>query len=99
MKKIAFNTPGATLERSPDGKLVRKSFRGTAELPFSEDNLQQAKAAALPGTMRILSVEEHNEKHNIPNEEVLQRICLADRATGKPFEVYIENGQLMMEGL
>ena len=95
MKIIQYKTLGAMLERGPDGKLVRKVLHGSAELPFSEDNLQQANAAALPGTVQIRSVEGQD----ISREEVHQRFCLQDRANGKLFEVYIENGQLMMEVL
>ena len=99
MKKIAFNTSGAMLEHSSDGKLVRKSVRGAAELPFSEDNLQQAAAKALPGSVRIIADTDPDSHGTVPREDVLPSICLKDRATGKLFEVYIENGQLMMEVL
>lgn len=92
MKIIQYKTLGAMLEPGPGGKSVRKSVNVTAEVAFSEEALRQAEAAALPGTVRIIEKEAVASFRN-----AAPSICLTDRATGKLFEVYIENGQLMME--
>ena len=92
MKFIQYKTLGAMLERGLDGKPVRKRVSVTAEVPFSEEALQQAEATALPGTVQVIDKEERTA-----SLRAVPSICLSDRATGKLFEVYIENGQLMME--
>lgn len=93
MKKIRYKLPAAMLEHGSDGKLIRKPLTATTETPFSEENLLQAEAKALPGTVQIVESQEQA----VPSVVAQDCICLIDRATGKPFEVYIENGQLMME--
>lgn len=93
MKNIQYKTQGATLEAGPDGKMVKKPFYATAEIPFSEENLLQAESKALPGTVKVVETSERDDRPVAARD----RVCLIDRATGKPFEVYIENGQLMME--
>lgn len=99
MKKIEYQVPGAMLERSPDGKLARKPFNATAEIPFSEENLQKAETIGLPGSVQILRKEDHPLLRGEQIQKVLPFISLTDRATGKIVELYVENGQLMMEVL
>lgn len=96
MKNIQFKVPGAMLVRSPDGKMVRKSFDATVELPFSEDNLHYAKEKAFPNSVQVFDAENESAASC---ETALNRICLADRQTGSSMQLYVENGQLMMEVL
>ena len=95
MKNIQYKTHGAMLEAGPAGKMIKKPFYATAEIPFSEENWQKAEAEAVPGTVQLLNeADAEPAPHNGQSS-----IQLIDRATGKLYEVYIENGQLMMEVL
>ena len=92
MKFIQFKTSGAMLESSHAGTPIRKNVDVAAEVPFSEETLQRVEAVALPGTVRIIEKEESEAP--IRAEPFIR---LADRTTGRPYEVFVENGQLMME--
>ena len=90
MKKIAYTATGAAWEPNADGKLVSKAIRTRVELPYSAENLIRADSEAEPGSVTVFEV---------PNEAApaQDRLILQDRATGKAFEIFIQNGKLMME--
>lgn len=92
MKTIVYKKTGTMLSRSGRGK-THEPVGVTVEVPFSEENLQCAEAEALPGSLQIL------EESGAASEEltVHQKLVLQDRATGKLYEIYVENGKLMME--
>ena len=98
MKNIQFKAPGAMLVRSPEGKMVRKAFDATVELPFSEDNLHYAEEKAVPNSVQVYDVTAEPEA-DATCKSALDRICLADRQTGSSMQLYVENGKLMMEVL
>ena len=91
MKKILYKTLGTILEPGPGGNPIRKSVSVTTEVPYSEEALRQAEATALPGTVQVIDREE------VAAPIGKSAIRLTDRATGLLYEVYIENGQLLME--
>lgn len=94
MKIIRYKTLGAMLELGPDGKPIRKDVSVTTEVPYSQEALRKAESTALPGTVQTIE-----RKDPADTAKPVQSICFSDRATGKTYEVYVENGQLMMEVL
>ena len=97
MKKIVYKTQGTMLVPGPSGGLIPRKFEADAEAPYTEENLAEAEARALPGSLQILS---HEDSSQIPvSAEPLLGITLKDRATGKLYELYIENGKVMKEVL
>lgn len=94
MKTIVYKKPGTMLSRSGQGKTL-EPVGVTVEVPFSEENLQRADAEALPGSLQILDLPDAD-----PEEyPVSKNLVLRDRASGKLYEIFVENGKLMMEVL
>ncbi len=94
MKVIEYKIAGAMLAGSGQGA-TEKPVNATVELPFSDSNLKRADAEALPGTVQVLEIPEASGTE----DPVHQRLVLQDRATGKLYELYIEDGKLMKEAL
>lgn len=94
MKTIVYKKPGTMLSRSGRGETL-EPVGVTVEVPFSEENLQRAEAEALAGSLQILE-----ELDSAPEESAVhQKLVLQDHTTGNLYELYVENGKLMMEVL
>ena len=91
MKKIIYKIHGEQLLSSRISTPESRPVVLVKEVPYSEPALERAKAEALPGTLEIL------EEPEPVSEEIHDRILLKDRSTDKVFELYVENGKLMME--
>lgn len=91
MKKIIYKIHGEQLLNSRISTPESRPVVLIKEVPYSEAALEWAKAEALPGTLEILEEPEPFLG------ETCDRILLKDRGTGKVFELYVENGKLMME--
>jgi hypothetical protein len=61
MKKIIYKTPGAMLITGENGDVVSKEIVGTAEIPYSEENLEYVKSVALNGGYEIHDDGESRE--------------------------------------
>ena len=92
MKKIIYNTPGAALIPGTHGGTNLDPVSVAVELPFSPENLRQAEAEASPGSLLIRESSEDEA-----TADVLDRLVLKDRAADRLYELYVENGKLMME--
>ena len=53
MKKIIYKTPGAMLAMGENGEAVSKFIVGTAEMAYSEENLEYVKTVALNGEYTV----------------------------------------------
>ena len=91
MKKIEYQAAGSTIISGKNGKLEKQSISVTVELPYSAENLQKAEAEAFPGTLSI------KEEPVAAPSAAQDSMVLVDRATGKPFTVYVSGGALVME--
>lgn len=76
------------------GELIRKPILGTAEIPYSEKNLEMVKRIASDGAYEIV-----NSDDAAPDEAAASRdqIRIVEQGTGKTYVLYVENGKLMME--
>lgn len=92
MKKIIYKVLGKQLTGSRFSGTEEIPVEVSQEVPFSEEALELAEAAALPGSLRIVEEPDLADR-----ETTFERILLKDRSTGKLFELYVENGKLMME--
>jgi hypothetical protein len=92
MKKIIYKVLGKQLTGSRFSGTEEVPVEVSQEVPFSEAALDWAKTEALPGSLQIVEDTDPAELEN-----TLAKILLKDRSTGKLFELYVENGKLMME--
>lgn len=100
MKKIFYKTSGTMLVAGPNGDLVPKPVEASVEAAYSESALQYAETVAIPGSIVILGDDAPAKADTIETPEPINtRLLLQDRATGKIYEIYVENGKLMMEVL
>lgn len=91
MKKIIYKVHSQQLLGSRFSTPETRPVVVSKEVPYSEAALEWAKTEALPGTLEIL------EETEPVAAEVCNKILLKDRSTDKVFELYVENGKLMME--
>lgn len=94
MKTIAYKTTGAALVPGVYGESRLEPIGVKVELPYTPENLERAEAEATPGTLLIWESSDDDELL-----DVRDRLVLKDRSTEKLFELYVENGKLMMEVL
>lgn len=92
MKIIRYKTAGEMLTQIRNGSLQKQTITGTVEKPYSEEALKEAEAEAIPGTIEVIDAVLPVAHHVLHDQ-----LALVDRATGKPYVVYVENGKLMME--
>ena len=96
MKIIRYKTAGEMLTQIRNGSLQKQTITGTVEKPYSEEALKEAEAEAIPGTIEVIDAVPP-VANNVAHHVLHDQLALVDRATGKPYVVYVENGKLMME--
>ena len=97
MKTIRYKATGEALLTGANGGLKSQPIATIVEVPYSESNLKAAEENALSGTIEVLDAPESEIPPDNSDDVHRKQIVFVDRATGKPYSVYVENGKLMME--
>ena len=97
MKTIRYETAGEMLTQGRSGSIQKQAIVGLVEKPYSEEAMREAEAEAMPGTIEIVDAQDPAAQDFDAVHERLDQLVLVDRASGKPYVVYVENGKLMME--
>ena len=98
MKIIRYKTAGEMLTQDRYGSFQKLTITGMVEKSYSEEALKEAETEAIPGTIEVIDAlppVANDVAHHVLHDQ----LALVDRATGKPYAIYVENGKLMMEAI